>query len=310
MIDNNEVVIGEGYTANGDLYINYRDAKVGTFNFCNGTNSTGAFSNIKAGNIYSNNKQVATIDQIPTSLPASSISNTPAGDISATNVQAALNELDSEKLALTGGTISGNLEVSGTLTNGGVPVATNDNVNTYNASQPSYTWSPTIKCATWSRICCMSNNGVMGNTMLLRVAGTRGNVVFNHTFLITANHNNKGNIMQLSSGNYSEFAIRLVVNFAGACYVEIYDTAYNATSSMTQVLGCYAKMLSTTAIETYTAVADGTILSDSYVVAAQITTKSSSIVSSGNMYVGDKQVATSDQITAIETRLAALEARN
>lgn len=38
---------------------------------------------------------------------ASAISNTPAGSIAATDVQAALNELDTEKLALAGGTMSG-----------------------------------------------------------------------------------------------------------------------------------------------------------------------------------------------------------
>jgi hypothetical protein len=38
---------------------------------------------------------------------ASAISNTPAGNIAATDVQAALNELDNEKLALAGGTMSG-----------------------------------------------------------------------------------------------------------------------------------------------------------------------------------------------------------
>ena len=249
-------------------------------------------------------KTIATTEQIPTSLAASSITNTPSGDISSTDVQAALDELDSEKLALTGGTISGNLEVSGTLTKDGVSVATIDNVNTYNASQPAYTWYPTIQCATWSRICSMSNNSVMGNTMLLRIAGTRGNVVFNHTFLITANHNNKGNIMQLSSGNYSEFAIRLIVDFAGACYVEIYDTAYSATSATTQTLYCHAKMLSTTGITPYTAFTDGTTLPDSYVVAATLTTKSASIVSSGSIYAGSKQVATTDQITAAPFNIA------
>lgn len=43
--------------------------------------------------------------------PASAISNTPSGGIAATNVQAAINELDSEKLPKTGGTVTGNLLV-------------------------------------------------------------------------------------------------------------------------------------------------------------------------------------------------------
>ena len=45
------------------------------------------------------------------SSSASNITNTPAGNIAATNVQNAINELDTEKLALTGGTLTGNLTV-------------------------------------------------------------------------------------------------------------------------------------------------------------------------------------------------------
>jgi len=46
-----------------------------------------------------------------TGLPASAVANTPAGGISATTVQAALNELDNEKFDKSGGTISGNVGV-------------------------------------------------------------------------------------------------------------------------------------------------------------------------------------------------------
>lgn len=44
---------------------------------------------------------------------ASAISNTPAGNIAATTVQAAINELDSDKFAKTGGTITGPVTVVG-----------------------------------------------------------------------------------------------------------------------------------------------------------------------------------------------------
>ncbi len=50
-----------------------------------------------------------------TGLPASAVANTPAGGISATTVQAAVNELDSEKFDKSGGTISGNVGVGATL---------------------------------------------------------------------------------------------------------------------------------------------------------------------------------------------------
>jgi len=46
---------------------------------------------------------------------ASAVANTPAGGIAATNVQAAINELDSEKFNKTGGSISGGISVAGNV---------------------------------------------------------------------------------------------------------------------------------------------------------------------------------------------------
>lgn len=45
---------------------------------------------------------------------AANVTNTPAGNIAATTVQAAINELDTEKLPLAGGTMAGNLVLDGT----------------------------------------------------------------------------------------------------------------------------------------------------------------------------------------------------
>jgi hypothetical protein len=49
------------------------------------------------------------VSQTITAQVASNVSFTPAGDLSSTNVQAALQELDTEKLALAGGTMTGEL---------------------------------------------------------------------------------------------------------------------------------------------------------------------------------------------------------
>lgn len=51
-----------------------------------------------------------------TQLTGLNVSNTPAGGISATTVQAAINELDTEKLNLSGGTLSGSLTLPGLTT--------------------------------------------------------------------------------------------------------------------------------------------------------------------------------------------------
>ena len=51
------------------------------------------------------------VSQTITAQVASNVSFTPAGNISAINVQAAIQELDTEKLPLAGGTVTGNLEI-------------------------------------------------------------------------------------------------------------------------------------------------------------------------------------------------------
>lgn len=51
---------------------------------------------------------------------ASNVANTPAGNIAATNVQAAINELDTEKFAKTGGNINGNALITGGVLGYGV----------------------------------------------------------------------------------------------------------------------------------------------------------------------------------------------
>jgi len=51
------------------------------------------------------------VSQTVTAQVASNVSFAPAGNVAATNVQLAIQELDTEKLPITGGTITGNLEI-------------------------------------------------------------------------------------------------------------------------------------------------------------------------------------------------------
>ena len=53
-----------------------------------------------------------TINGSPIRMTASNIANTPAGNIAAINVQDAINELDTEKLAKSGGPITGNITMA------------------------------------------------------------------------------------------------------------------------------------------------------------------------------------------------------
>jgi hypothetical protein len=254
---------------------------------------------------------------------ASAISSTATGDVAATNVQAAIAELASEKApnshastAITYG-VSSARNYGHAMASSAVPlIAGTAAIGTDNgkfareghvhpeqtaiAGQYAYSWSAIIACATWSRICYMPAGNVYGNAMLLRIAGTRANVVFNHTFMITASHSYKGVITQLVSGSFTNYTLRLVTDTNGQSYVEIYDDAQSATSSTTQTLFCYAKMLSQNGITAYTTFTDGTTLPETFVVAAILNTKSASMaISSGNMYVGNTAVATTDMIPSI-----------
>lgn len=71
--------------------------------------------NTPAGSIAATTVQAAINELDTEKAPASAAtaagtSNTPAGNIVATNVQAAINELDTEKLALSGGTVTGQIK--------------------------------------------------------------------------------------------------------------------------------------------------------------------------------------------------------
>jgi hypothetical protein len=66
--------------------------------------------------VLSNGNEWTEVDvsQTITSVSANQVSFTPSGNIAATNVQAALDELDTEKLALAGGTVTGELLIGNT----------------------------------------------------------------------------------------------------------------------------------------------------------------------------------------------------
>jgi hypothetical protein len=66
-----------------------------------------------------------------TGLPASGVVNTPAGGISATTVQAALEELDSEKFDKAGGTVSGSVTITGAMNAAGVSRVGDDTAAIY-----------------------------------------------------------------------------------------------------------------------------------------------------------------------------------
>lgn len=97
-------------------------------------------------------------------LTAGGIANVPAGNIAATDVQTALNELDTEKMALAGGTITGALTVNGTvtaaaaLTVGGTLTSNGTGGNVWSTGDAKITLK-TVPDTGW----VMANDGTLGD---------------------------------------------------------------------------------------------------------------------------------------------------
>jgi ACT domain-containing protein len=84
-------------------------------------------ANIPSSSVTSVYGRTGIIVAMDDDYTSNQINNTPAGNIVATDVQAAINELDSEKLNLAGGTMSGALNMgTNVINNVGTPVAGTD----------------------------------------------------------------------------------------------------------------------------------------------------------------------------------------
>lgn len=126
-------------------------------------------------------------------------------------------------------------------------------------------WTAITQGLKWSRILLVENSvGTVGNSGLLHVCCTRGNVVCNSTFIINTSHASYGQIHQISSNNYSKFKIRLLVNSSGYIIVDIYDTANSIASGTTQSWYCSYLSFQPATVTTYTAFTDDSTIPSGY----------------------------------------------
>ena len=132
-------------------------------------------------------------------------------------------------------------------------------------SEKGYRWNAITQGQKWSRICLITPTSTTeGSSGILSVSCTRGNVVCNATFLITASHSSKCFINALGTTNYNAVRIRGVVQSNGTAYIELYDTANSIASGTAQTWHCsYIPILSST-VTTYTAFTDGTTVPSGY----------------------------------------------
>jgi hypothetical protein len=84
-------------------------------------------------------------------------------------------------------------------------------------------WTSYVVKDTWSRILQHTGNGVEGGGYLVRLSGTRGNVVFNMLAEVSYGHSVQGHITLLNAARYSPFELRLVVESYGSGYLEFKD---------------------------------------------------------------------------------------
>ena len=123
-----------------------------------------------------------------------------------------------------------------------------------------YIWNATVQGVTWCRIFFLPVNiGVEGSSGILSLSCTRGNVVSNAIIGIVTGHPSKCWLSQLGANSYTSFQIRGVANSTGDCYIEIYDSGYNATTSTRQVWHCVYIPLLGENITTYTSLTTSSI---------------------------------------------------
>ena len=142
---------------------------------------------------------------------------------------------------------------------------------------PYQSWTTPVKGVTWSRLCYVEKAaGVVGSKFILNIAGTRNNVVYNDTYLVTAHHSQNGKLAKISGCNYSlGYQIRLNSDSSGNCYVELYDNCQSATTSTSQNVYCRLLSLFTGAVTKYTAFTDGTTLASGFKTVKTLTTDKS-----------------------------------
>ena len=136
-----------------------------------------------------------------------------------------------------------------------------------------YEWNASVRGVTWSRLCNMGAAvNVEGSKYILNISATRGNVVYNDTFLITAHHASNGKIIKIAGNNYtSGHQIRLLVNSNGDSYVELYDNAQSITTATYQTVRCRIIPIFTGTPTLYTSFTNGTTLPTGYSVKQTMT---------------------------------------
>ena len=136
-----------------------------------------------------------------------------------------------------------------------------------NGKAASYEWTATVKGQTWSRICYIEPENIIGGSFILSIGFTRNSVVGQSTFLITVSHSgaNYCNIVQLSSNDYSSFKIRGVCSQRPYCYIELLDNNNGITASTSQEVHCRLMPFFPGVFTQYTSFTTGATIPSGYI---------------------------------------------
>lgn len=173
--------------------------------------------------------------------------------------------------------------------NGGTDIVWNlSEIGAASISNSVQSWTTSIQCSTWSRILHLSNSNTVGHAGILNLQGTRNNVVFNVMLLLTTSHPNKASIVQINNTNYSNLQVRALVDSNGNTYIDVYDNANGATSSIAQTLDVTLTVLSKNSnLTKYTTFTNGTTIPTGFTIGQTLTTISGAVFS-GNALTSTK----------------------
>ena len=172
----------------------------------------------------------------------------------------------------------------------------------------------TVKGLTWSRIVDLVPENLFSTSFIVNISGTRGNVVWNSTWQVTTGHSTYGYLTLLSSTNYTQSRLRLVVDGNGDGYLEFYDQGTGAVLGTDQTIYIAVNnILGSSAI--LTSFQDGTTTTG-YTVMPEATSIAGGLISqggaliTGNVGIGTTgpgaklHVKSSAQIAQFETTTA------
>ena len=129
------------------------------------------------------------------------------------------------------------------------------------------TWNAVISPTAWSRICRHSGGSVPGGSYTLNIKGTRGNVVYNLTAIVTYGHSVSASITVVGGIAYTGWKLRAVVDSYGEGWIELQDTGslthYNSNNG--QSVNCCATTISeSTEIAAITTLTNGSTIPSGY----------------------------------------------